>query len=203
MIRRLLLTLTLMLPILAVGAPALADGPPAVTASDHVMGRADAPVTVIEYGSLVCPHCATWEMGTMPAFKARFIDTGRVRFVFRDMLTPPADVAATAAAIAHCSAPDRYFEVIHTFYLWQATAQNYGPMSEWYDRAIAASGRSAADVQTCVENPATLARIRNSVETGRAAGVQGTPSFFVNGRKVEDISLEGLAAAIDAAPTRR
>lgn len=71
---------------------------PAVTAADRVMGRADAPVTVIEYASFTCSHCAHWTNDVLPQFKARYIDTGKVRLVFRDMPTPPAQIAATAAA---------------------------------------------------------------------------------------------------------
>ena len=72
---------------------------PAVTAADRVLGRADAPVTVIEYASFTCSHCAAWTNEVLPDFKARYIDTGKVRLVFRDLPTQPVQAAATAAAI--------------------------------------------------------------------------------------------------------
>lgn len=181
-------------------APALAQmGPPRVTAADHVIGDPNAPVTVIEYGSLACPYCAEWQMGAWYDFKARFVDTGLVRFVFREILTEPTDLAATAAAVARCSAPERYFEVLHVLFRWQSTARNFGPVSEWYDRAIAVSGRPEAQVRACVNDPATLRAIEAVQAGGVAAGVRKTPTFFVNGVVAPDHSPAGLAAAIAAA----
>lgn len=181
-------------------APALAQmGPPRVTAADHVIGDPNAPVTVIEYGSLACPYCAEWQMGAWYDFKARFVDTGQVRFVFREILTEPTDLAATAAAVARCSAPERYFEVLHVLFRWQSTARNFGPVSEWYDRAIAVSGRPEAQVRACVNDPATLRAIEAVQAGGVAAGVRKTPTFFVNGVVAPDHSAAGLAAAIAAA----
>jgi len=194
-----LLCLALMLSALT-AAPALAQAPvPRVTAADHAIGNPDAPVTVIEYGSLACPYCAEWQMGAWYDFKARFVDTGQVRFVFRETLTEPTDLAATAAAVARCSAPERYFEVLHVLFRWQATARNFGPVSEWYDRGIAASGRPEDQVRACVNDPSTLSAIHAAMEGGIAAGVRRTPTFFVNGVIAEDHSPTGLAAAIAAA----
>lgn len=181
-------------------APALAQAPvPRVTAADHVIGDPNAPVTVIEYGSLACPYCAEWQMGSWYDFKARFVDTGQVRFVFREILTDPSDMAATAAAVARCSAPERYFDVIHVLFRWQSTARNFGPVSEWYDRGIAASGRSPEQVRACVNDPATLRAIEAIQAGGVAAGVRKTPTFFVNGVMAPDHSLNGLSAAIATA----
>lgn len=189
----------LMLGSLA-AAPALAQmGPPRVTAADHVIGNPNAPVTVIEYGSLACPYCAEWQMGSWYDFKARFVDTGQVRFVFREILTEPTDLAATAAAVARCSAPERYFDVIHVLFRWQSTARNFGPVSEWYDRAIAVSGRPEDQVRACVNDPSTLRAIEAVQAGGVAAGVRKTPTFFVNGVIAPDHSPAGLAAAIAAA----
>lgn len=195
----LMLVLTLVLSATGAGPAMAQTAPPRVTAADHVIGHPDAPVTVIEYGSMACPYCAEWQMGSWYAFKERFIDTGQVRFVFREVLTDPSDMAATAAAVARCSAPENYFEVIHVLFRWQATARNFGPVSEWYDRAIAVSGRPEAQVRACVADPATLTAIERVMAGGVAAGVRKTPTFFVNGVIAEDTSLDGLAAAIGGA----
>ena len=202
-LRRLILSMMLAAPLLAaVTTAAFADPLPRIGSADRVIGDANAPVTVVEYGSLACPHCAEWQMANWYAFKERFVDTGRVRFVFRDMLTEPVSEATQAASIARCADPGRYFEVLHTLYRWQSTARNFGPVSEWYDRAIAVSGRSRADIDACVHDPATLAAIRNSITGGIAAGVNKTPTFFVNGQITPDGALETLGAAIDAASGR-
>lgn len=203
MLRRLILTL--MLASFASAAPlgtAFAGNLPRIGSADRTIGDPRAPVTVVEYGSLACPHCAEWQMSNWYAFKEQYVDTGRVRFVFRDMLTEPVTEATQAAAIARCSAPEQYFEVLHTFYRWQSTARNFGPVSEWYDRAIAVSGRSREEINACVQDPATLAAIREAMTGGIAAGVTKTPTFFVNGKVVADGSLETLGAAIDEASGR-
>lgn len=203
-LRRILSTLLLALTVLGAGvglahAQARPQPIPRVTAADHVLGNPGAPVTVVEYGSMVCPHCAEWQIANFYAFKARFIDTGQVRFVFRDMLTEPAEQAATAAAIARCGAPERYFDVVHQLMLWQGTARNFGPISDWYDKAVVAGGRPPEEVRACVADPATREAINAQMSRGVAAGVTKTPTFFVNGVMTADGSMEALTAAIDAA----
>lgn len=190
---------TLLMALAFVTAPVAAmaqSAPPPVTAADRVLGRADAPVTVIEYASMTCSHCGEWHRTVYPAFKARFIDTGQVRLVFRDFPTQPVQVAARAAGIARCAAPERFYTVVSTLMNGQQALLGGGPAADWYAAAIAASGRSQAEIDACLADPATLNGIRASVTGAVAAGVQGTPTFFVNGRMVSDSSLEGLTAAI-------
>lgn len=187
---------------LSLAAPAVAreaaPAPvPAVTASDRVLGRADAPVTVIEYASFTCNHCAAWTNDILPQFKARYIDTGKVRLVFRDMPTPPAQISAVAAGIGRCATPDRFFDVARSLMAGQASAFEKGDAGDWFAAAIAASGRSQAQIEACLKEPATSQALQAEVEGAVAAGVTGTPSFFVNGKRVADPSLEALSAAID------
>ncbi len=170
---------------------------PAVTAADRVMGRADAPVTVIEYASFTCNHCAAWTNEVLPQFKARYIDTGKARLVFRDMPTAPAQIASTAAGIGRCAAPDRFFDVARAFMSGQAAAFEKGDARDWFAAAIAASGRTQEQIEACLKDPATSQALQAEVEGAVAAGVTGTPSFFVNGKRVADHSLEALSAAID------
>jgi protein-disulfide isomerase len=200
-LRRLALMLMLALPLGLAGTATAQRGdaqPPRVSSADYVMGSPDAPVTVIEYGSFACPHCAEWEIGVFAAFKERFIDTGQVRFVFRDLPTEPVAEAIRSASIARCAAPGRYFDVVHTLFLWQGTARNIGPVSEWYGRAAAASGRSPEEITACISNPAVEAAIWRTAEGGKAAGAAKTPTFFVNGRRMEGVvPIEDFAAVID------
>lgn len=193
------LTATLMTAAPALAAePAPAAAPvPAVTAADRVLGRADAPVTVIEYASFTCSHCADWTNDVLPTFKARYIDTGKVKLVFRDLPTQPAQIAATAAGIARCAAPDKFFDVAHHFMAGQAAAFAANNARDWYMGAIAVSGRTQPQIEACLADPATQQALQSSVEGAVAAGVEGTPSFFVNGKRVADHSLETLSAAID------
>lgn len=197
-----ILTATTLATVLMSAAPALAveaaPAPvPAVTAADRVLGRADAPVTVIEYASFTCSHCAAWSNDVLPAFKTRYIDTGKVKLVFRDLPTQPAQVAATAAAIARCAAPEKFFDVAHHFMAGQAAAFASGDARDWYMGAIAVSGRTQPQIEACLAEPATGQALQHSIDAALAAGVEGTPTFFVNGKRVADHSLESLSAAID------
>ncbi|WP_428152115.1 DsbA family protein [Brevundimonas sp.] len=202
MIRSFFLILALVAAPLSASAQT-ASGLPAVSATDRVLGRADAPVTVIEYASFVCTHCAHWHTTVYPAFKARFIDTGQVRLVFRNLPTNPVQVGARAAGIARCAAPARFFDVASSFMTGQQAVVDGGPLATWYANAVAVSGRTQAQIDTCLADPATLNGIRAESAGATAAGVQGTPSFFVNGRAVSDSSLEGLTTAIQPLLPRR
>jgi protein-disulfide isomerase len=192
-IRRLLLAFALLLA----AAPAWADNLPAVGPQDRVLGRADAPVTVVEYASFTCPHCARWHIDVLPQLKSRYIDSGKVRLVFRDLPTPPQDVAATAAALARCAEPSRYYDVTSALMHGQEALRTSGDAAVWFQSGVAASGRSMEQIQACVSDPATLAALRAGIEGGRGAGVAGTPTFFVNGARVANGEIETLSAAID------
>ncbi|MNS39053.1 Disulfide bond formation protein D precursor [compost metagenome] len=170
---------------------------PAVTPADRVLGRADAPVTVIEYASFTCSHCAAWTNDVLPTFKARYIDTGKVRLVFRDLPTQPVQAAATAAAIGRCAAPGKFFDVAHSLMAGQAAAFASGDARNWYMSAIGVSGRTEAQIDACLSNPATGQTLQADIEAAVAAGVNGTPTFFVNGHRAADHSIETLSAAID------
>ena len=196
MLRSVILAAILAAAPLAVSAQTTAAPPPPVSATDRVLGRADAPVTVIEYASFVCSHCAHWHTTILPTFKERFIDTGQVRLVFRNLPTAPAPVAARAAGIARCAVPARFFDVAASLMRGQAAVIAGAPLDGWFDAAVAASGRTEAEIDACLADPATLDGLRAEIAGANAAGVQGTPSFFVNGRAVSDPSLEGLTAAI-------
>jgi protein-disulfide isomerase len=202
MLRRslLLLTLALSATLATAPAPARAQQPVApVTAADRALGRADAPVTVIEYASFTCHHCADWHQMVFPAFKQRLVETGQVRFVFRNLPTAPAELSMSAAAMAHCAAPEKFFDVVSALMRGQPAVLRGGRQEDWYAPAIAASGRTAAQLNACANEPATRAAIQRDVNGAVAAGVDGTPAFFVNGRRVEDRSLGGLEVAIRAA----
>lgn len=186
----------------APAAAATAAMPP-VTASDRILGRANAPVTIVEYASFTCSHCANWYNDVLPALKTRFIDTGRVRLVFRDLPTSPEQVSTAAAMIGRCAAPGKFFDVAASLFAGQASLATGGGR-DWFDNAIAASGRSRAEVEACFGQPETHANLVTEVNAAMAAGVNGTPAFFVNGRRLTgDNGIEALAAAIAAATPRR
>jgi protein-disulfide isomerase len=197
----LILALALLAPVVAASAaPAVAVEQVApVTAADRGIGRADAPVTVIEYASFSCHVCAGWHELVWPAFKARLVDTGQARFVFRDLPTQPEELSLSGAALARCAAPDRFFDVAAVLMHGQAAVLRGGNREDWHNPAIAVSGRTRAQIDACVTTPATRAAINRDIESAHAADVHNTPTFFVNGRRLADRSLGGLEVAIRAA----
>lgn len=204
----LILALALLAPAVAASASG-ADSARAqqtlapVTSADRSIGRADAPVTVVEYASFACHHCADWHQFVYPVFKARFIDTGQVRFVFRNLPTDPEEMSLPGAALARCAAPERFFDVAAALMHGQSAVLRGGNREDWYAPAIAVSGRTQAQIEACAATPATMAAINRDIDSAIAAGVDSTPSFFVNGRRVTDRSLGGLEVAIRAAAAAR
>lgn len=207
--RRTLLLLALALPALlaTTSAPSQAQTPaapvPVVTAADRTLGRADAPVTVIEYASFTCHHCSDWHQFVFPLFKQRLIDTGQVRFVFRNLPTSPDSLSLPAAAMARCAAPEKFFDVVSVLMRGQSAVLNGGRQEDWYDPAIAVSGRTRAQLTACADLPATRAALERDINGAAAAGATTTPAFFVNGRRVTDRSLGGLEVAVRAAAAAR
>ncbi len=175
-----------------------------VQVQDRVLGRSDAPVTVVEYASFTCPHCAAWHQTVLPAFKARFIDTGQVRLVFRDLPTSPQELSVPAAAMARCAAPEAYFEVAQALMDGQAALRAGGDPNAWMSQAASKAGRPVAELQACMNDAGTQSALNAGVEAAVAGGVTGTPMFLVNGRLAEDSSLEGLSGMIASlVPTAR
>lgn len=196
----LILALALLAPAVAASAPAVATEQVApATAADRSIGRDDAPVTVIEYASFACHLCADWHQFVYPVFKQRFVDTGQVRFVFRNLPTPPEEVSLPGAALARCAAPERFFDVTAALMSGQPAVLRGGTREAWYAPAIAVSGRTQAQLEACAATPATRAAINRDIDSAHAADTNSTPTFFVNGRRVTDRTLGGLEVAIRAA----
>ena len=200
----LILALATAAPLASASAPAVATEQVApVTAADRSIGRADAPVTVIEYASFACHLCADWHELVYPTFKTRFIDTGQVRFVFRNLPTPPEQMSLPAHALARCAAPAKFFDVAASLMHGQAAVLRGGTLDAWYAPAIAASGRTRAQIDACAATPATRAAINRDIDSAIAADTTSTPAFFINGRRVTDRSLGGLEVAIRSAAADR
>lgn len=166
---------------------------------DMALGAPEgAKVTVVEYASVTCGHCAAWQEQVWPEFKTRYIDTNKVRYVFREFPTPPADIAAAGFLIARCAGEDKYFDVIHEIMAsqreWQA---GVAPRSTLV-RVAAGAGLSEQEFQACVSDEDAIKAMDARVKAGIDAGVTGTPTFIVNGTRVIDSSLEGLSSVIDA-----
>jgi protein-disulfide isomerase len=174
----------------------------AAAAGDMAMGAPDgAKVTVVEYASVTCPHCAAWQENTWEAFKAAYVDTNKVRYVFRELPTPPAPVAVAGFALARCAGEDKYFQVVHELMADQRTF--VGDPRTTLMRVGNGVGLNEQQVQACITDEGSLKAADERAEAARKAGVTTTPAFFVNGTQVitpggEGPSMEDLSRAIDA-----
>lgn len=167
---------------------------------DMALGAAEgAKVTVVEYASVTCGHCAVWNQEVWPEFKAKYVDTNKVRFVFREFPTPPQDIAAAGFMLARCAGDDKYFDVVHAIMASQQEWMNGVPPRQSLNRIAQGAGLSASQIETCLNDKEGLAALEKRIRAGIDAGVTGTPSFYVNDQKIADSSLASLSAAVDAA----
>jgi protein-disulfide isomerase len=164
-------------PVVQVAAAA----PAAIRPDDVVLGKADAKITVYEYASLTCPHCGDFTTKTFPLVKKDWIDTGKVRWVYRDFPFDP--VALKAHVLAHCGGPDKFYGFLDVFYAQQRAWYRPDP-----DAAVAAltpllkfGGVSEAQVQACLNDTKISTLVVTNRKSGDDAGVDSTPTFFING----------------------
>jgi protein-disulfide isomerase len=193
------LATTTALAMLAVAARAAV---PASEPGDLVLGGAKAPVTVVEYASVGCPHCAEWANTVFPEFDKRFIETGRARFVVRVMLTGEQSVATAGFMLVRCADPAKSFQVMDDIYRRQASmfqpGASPGPILEDIART---AGLDDAQFKACITSQAGLDQV-NALNARHVDedGVDLTPTFFVGDRKFEGgVSLDELGKAIKAA----
>ena len=184
-------------------APALAEGRAglSITKDDRVLGNPNAPITIVEYASLTCPHCAHFANDVLPELKKKWIDTGKAKLVLRDF--PLDEPALRAAMIARCAPPDRYYAYVDTFF----AAQDKWVMARDYREALARlvklGGMGKDEFDNCLKNTALENKIvQERLVASKEYDVNSTPTFFINGNKftgaptVEEFDkvLSGLSA---------
>ena len=169
---------------------------------DMSLGGADAKVKVVEYASASCAHCARFNNEVFPAFKAKYIDTGKVHYTLREFLTPPEEVAAAGFLVARCAGKDKYFTVLDAIYKNQAEMFQTGDFRGVLLRIAQSAGMTEDQFNKCVSDPDALkalnARVDHAVKDDK---ITATPTFFVDGKKVGEgeMTLAQLDAAIAAA----
>lgn len=198
---------------LAFAAPAALaqDGPTSVDVTelmkptalgDRVLGKADAPVTIVEYASMTCPHCAAFHAETWPALKTQYIDTGKARFIFREFPLDP--LAAAASMLARCAPEDKYYDMIDLFFDHQREwAYTDKPLDALQNMAKQA-GFTQMSFEACLTNQKLLDGINASKDQAMAKfGVNSTPTFFINGQKlVGEQTIESMGKAITDATAK-
>jgi protein-disulfide isomerase len=150
------------------------------------LGPATAKVTVIEYASLGCPICARWNNDNWDAFKAKYVDTGRVHYIYREMMTAEAPVAMAGFLLAHCVGKDKYFQVVDAVYREVGPLLETNQQPEERDRLIKvaeSAGFSDDQFNTCVSDDKAIAAEQAKTDnTARTNNVESTPTFVVNGK---------------------
>ena len=158
---------------------------------EMALGDEKAPITVIEYASMTCPHCAHFSEATFPELKKRYIDTGKVRFLFREF--PLDQLAAAGFILARCAGPDKYFPLIETLFAQQHDWVVQKPLQPLMAIAKQA-GLSQEAFETCLDNKVMLEgleKVRN--QASEKFGVNSTPTFFVNGKRLAGaLSIEEM-----------
>jgi protein-disulfide isomerase len=162
---------------------------------DVVLGSPDAPVTIIEYASMTCPHCAQFQAKTFPKLKERYIDTGKVRYIFREFPLDP--LAAGAFMLARCADKDKYLSIIDLFFGTQREWVVPNPLQPMFNIAKQA-GYNEETFNACLKNQQILDGIQNVRDhAAKVLNVESTPTFFINGKRVVgDVSIEEMEKEI-------
>lgn len=165
---------------------------------DIALGEADAPVTIVEYASLTCPHCATFHRDTWPVLKERFVDKGQVRYVFREF---PLDNYATAGfMLARCSEEQNYYPIIEAFFAQQDGLLSAPDPFAWIQNFGRQVGFTQESLEACLGNQELLDNVMGVRQrASERFGVNSTPTFFINGKiRRGALSIEELEKEIAA-----
>jgi protein-disulfide isomerase len=148
---------------------------------DIPLGAENAPVTIIEYASMTCPHCAAFEVQTFPKLKEKYIDTGKVRYIMREY--PLDRLAAAAFMVARCAGPDKYNPLIETMFAQQqkwAVKEPIPPLMAIAKQA----GFTQQTFEACINDTALLNKVQQMRDRGtQKFKVDSTPTFFINGER--------------------
>lgn len=177
-----------------------------IKSTDMVHGNTNAPVTIVEYASMTCPHCAAFQREVIPMLTRDYIDTGKVRMIFREY---PLDGAARmASAVARCLSGDQYFSFIDLLFAnqmnWIKDFDGNGQLTkedilQGLEMQGRFAGMSKEKVDQCADNKNNLALVdANWMEGMNKYGVNSTPTFFINGVKHEgEIPYDALKKDLD------
>jgi protein-disulfide isomerase len=177
---------------------------PPVTADEMSLGNPQAKVTMVEYASAGCPFCARFTNEQFPAFKTKYIDTGKVHYVFREMLVgggPEIALGAAGFLTARCAGKDKYFTVLEQIFHDQEQIYRSGDIKAGLLPIAKANGMDDKQFDACVSDETALNALNARSEKATQDGIGSTPTFIINGKKAfEGVPTpEQLDAAIQAA----
>jgi len=165
-------------------------------------GRPDAPVTVIKYMSLTCPYCRRFQLEVFPAFKKKYVDTGKVRFIIREF--PIGKSSGNATIALRCAPAEKYLDLYGRFLAQQTSWVSQEVRLDAIFKVAQQVGMTRAQFDACLANQPMIDGLRWIKDRGRTLGIIGTPNFFIDGKLVKRaLSLEDISAMVDAALARR
>ena len=162
---------------------------------DHALGNPDAPITVVEYASVTCAACKNWHEAVYTDLRKKYIDTGKVRFVFREFPTPPENLAIAGFLIANCAPEDKFFPLISLQFDRQRELVNSareGRARQEYEALAKVAGLSSSEYDACLQDEDERARLDSVIRTAQERGVRSTPTFYINGVKSKVFTLESF-----------
>ncbi|WP_170341279.1 DsbA family protein [Ruegeria arenilitoris] len=169
------------------------------TIVEMVQGAEDAPVEIIEYASYTCPHCANFHQGPYKQLKKEYIDTGKVKFIYREVYFDRYGI--WASMVARCGGPEKFFGITDLIYQGQSEWTRAGGPAEIVEelRKIGRlAGLSNDQLEACLQDgtkaQTLVAWYQKNAEQD---GIQATPSFVVNGKKVDNQSYDEFKALIE------
>jgi protein-disulfide isomerase len=167
---------------------------------ENVMGSPDAPVTVIEYAMFTCPHCAAFHKDVLPQLKENYIDTGKVRLVFREVYFNRPSL--WAAMIARCAPADRYFGVADLLFDtqrdWASADSDEALVAKLYGVGRQA-GLTDDEMQACLTDRGFAeALVADFQKNAEADGIEATPSFVIDGETLTNMPYDDFAERLDA-----
>jgi len=201
--RRFLAALPLAAAVTGLGSallrPGIALAQDAPEIAEMVLGNPDAPVEVIEYASFTCPHCARFHESVFPQLKENYIDTGRIRFVNREVFFDR--YGLWASMVARCGGSERYFGIAGLIYERQRewlSGDSPAAIADNLRRIGRTAGLTAEELEACLTD-AEMARALVARYERQSAehGITSTPSFVIDGTKYGNMSYEDFAAIID------
>ena len=176
-----------------------AEEPGSAEIVEMTLGDPDAPVTVIEYASFTCPHCATFHKTVFKELKENFIDTGKVQFVHREVYFDR--FGLWAGMVARCGGPERYFGITDIVYDTQSEWTSGGDPATVVGnlrRIGKTAGLTDAELDACLsDGEKAQALVAWYQENASADGIQGTPSFIINGEQHSNMGYDAFAEILD------
>lgn len=171
-------------------------------ADDFILGQKNAPVTIIEYASLTCPHCAQFHNDVLPKLKKEFVETGKVRLIYRDF--PLDRYALNASMLARCAGPDRYFAFLDVLFKSQSNWTRAEDPGEALSRLARLGGMQPNEIDACLQDKALQDEVLNQrLDASQRLQVRATPTLIINGSVYSGgLPFDRLKAVIESMLTK-